>query len=424
MEIVVNTFGTRGDIQPYIALSLGLQQSGHSVRIVTHKIFDAFVNKYGLDFYPLDLDPREVLINQALAELGNNTIRISHWMQKNFKPVLREVFEKTYFANKDADLILNSGLSFAGWHVAEKLKVLSLATFLWPMTPSRYILGAVGKNPPSWLPFRGMVNYLTTKLFNQLFYNLMLPSVNECRKEILNLHPLRAQDYWRGDSPRSVTPIIYGYSPTVVPKPSDWSDNQQISGYWYLDDAREYQPQKDLLDFLENGSPPVYIGYGSMVDHQGEGLTQIAIEALREINQRGILLGGWSKLGSGNLPDFIFRVDAVPHDWLFPKMATVVHHGGAGTTAQGLRAGVPSVIVPMFGDQFFWGWRVQELGVGPKPIPRKKLTVDNLARAIKQAINDDKIKEKAIKIGDQIHSENGVDIAVGLIETFANEGKL
>ena len=105
-------------------------------------------------------------------------------------------------------------------------------------------------------------------------------------------------------------------------------------------------------------------------------------------------------------------------------MAAVVHHGGAGTTAQGLRAGVPSVIVPMFGDQFFWGWRVQELGVGPKPIPRKKLTVDNLARAIKQAINDDKIKEKAIKIGDQIHSENGVDIAVGLIETFANEGKL
>lgn len=424
MKITINTFGTRGDIQPYIALSLGLRQAGHSVRILTHQIFEPFVKEYDLDFYPLDLDPREVLINQALSDLGNNTIRITRWMKENFKPVLREIFEVTLAANQDTELMLNSGLSFAGWHVAEKLSIPSLATFLWPMTPSRHFLGAIGKIPPTWLPFRGVINYYTTKLFNQLFYNLMLPPVNECRKEVLSLRPMKAREYWSLDSPQSATSIIYGYSSIVVPKPPDWSNNQQISGYWFLDTSEGYEPETTLLEFLEKGSPPVYIGFGSMVDHEQEEITQIVVNALQESNQHGILSGGWGALGSGHLPDSILRVDSVPHDWLFPRMAAVIHHGGAGTTAAGLRAGVPSVVVPSFGDQFFWGWRVQELGVGPKSIPRKKLTTAKLARAIQQAVNDDVIKSKAAQIGQQIRSENGVGTAVQLIETFARDGYL
>src|SRR3989304_1409085 len=169
MKITINTFGTRGDIQPYIALGLGLQQAGHSVRIVTHQIFESFVGAYGLDFYPREVDPREVLISQNLAELGNNTVRITRWLQEKFRPVLREIFEATLAANRDAELMLNSGLSFAGWHVVEKLYIPSMAAFLWPMTPSRHLFGAIGKIPPAWLPFRGVVNYYTTKLFNQLF---------------------------------------------------------------------------------------------------------------------------------------------------------------------------------------------------------------------------------------------------------------
>jgi sterol 3beta-glucosyltransferase len=423
MNITVNTFGTRGDIQPYIALSLGLQQSGHSVRIFTHKIFETFVSKYDLDFYPLDLDPREVLLNQALAELGNNTIRITRWMKNNFRPVLREIFEATLVANQDTKLMLNSGLSLAGWHVAEKRHIPSLAAFLWPMTPSRHLMGAIGKMPPGWLPFKGLVNYYTTKLFNQLFYNLMLPSVNECRKEILGLAPIKARDYWELDSPQSATSIIYGYSPSVVPKPPDWSDRQQISGYWFLDSAEGYQPEKSLLDFLSDGPPPVYIGFGSMVDHERDELTQIVLDALSASNHRGVLLGGWGALGSGTLPDSVLHVDAVPHDWLFPRMAAVVHHGGAGTIAAGLRAGVPSVIVPSFGDQFFWGWQVHKLGVGSEPIPRKRLTVDKLVRAIRQVVTDDNIKTKASQVGQKIRSEKGVDVAVGMIERFARDGQ-
>ena len=248
--------------------------------------------------------------------------------------------------------------------------------------------------------------------------------MNQCRKDILGLKPLTRRVYWSLDSPGSPTPLIYGYSPVVLPRPLDWSGNQHISGYWFLDTAKDYQPEKTVLDFLANGPPPVYIGFGSMVDHKREKVTQIVIHALRETNQRGILLGGWSRLVSGDLPDFIFRIDAVPHDWLFPKMAAVVHHGGAGTTAAGLRAGVPSVIVPTFGDQFFWGWRVHELGAGPKPIPRNKMTVANLTRAIQQAIDNDDIKNKASLIGQQIRAENGVEMAVSMIEGFVKNGHL
>ena len=424
MNITVNTFGTRGDIQPYIALSLGLQQSGHSVRVVTHQIFESFVKEYGLDFYPLDLDPREVLINQALSELGNNTIRINRWMQENFKSTLRDIFIATLKANQDADLMLNSGLSFAGWHVAEKLDIPALATYLWPVTPSRHLPATSGKISPGWLPFRGAVNYLSTKLSNQLFFNLLLSSVNQCRKDILDLQPMRSREYWSLDSARSSPPLIYGYSPVVIPKPPDWGNNQQISGYWFLDTVEGYKPETFLLDFLMDGLPPIYFGFGSMVDHEQEKISEIVVNALKETNQRGVMLGGWSALGSGHLPDSIFRVDDIPHDWLFPRMGAVIHHGGAGTTAAGLRAGVPSVIVPSFGDQFFWGWRVHKLGVGPKPIPRNKLTVDNLVRAIQQVVNDDNLKMKATQIGQQIRSEKGVEVAVRMIETFARDGYL
>ena len=422
MKITVNTLGTRGDVQPYIALSLGLQRAGHSVRVMSHQIFETFVRAYGLDFYPLQLDPRQVLIDQALSELGNNTLRINRWMEKHFNPALQDTFRETLKANQGSDLILNSGLAFSGWHVAEKLDVPAIATYLWPVTPSSYLPPSSGKIPPGWLPFRGAYNYLSTKLSNQMFFNLLFSTVNEGRKDVLGLPPLTRKYYWTLDSPSSTVPLILGYSSIVIPRPPNWHGNQHIAGYWFLDTAKGYQPEKALLDFLADGPPPVYIGFGSLVDHELAEITQIVISALKETGQRGILLGGWTELGTGDLPDFVFQVDEVPHDWLFPQMGAVVHHGGAGTTAAGLRAGVPSIVIPSFGDQFFWGWRVSELGAGPAPIPRRKLTVENLSQAIHQAVTDEGIRRKASQVGQQIRAENGVETAVGLIEGFVENG--
>ncbi len=419
MKITINTIGTRGDIQPYIALGKGLHQAGHSVRIFSHEIYSTFVKEHGLDFYPLDLDPREVLINQVISDLGNNVVRIMSWLEKHFTPVLEDAFRTTVEANRDADLMLNSGLFFIGWHVAEKIKVPAIAAYLWPAIPSHHIPSTMGYKPPEWFPFKGIYNYSTNKLSNQLFFNILRSSVNRCRKEILHLEPLSVMDYWRLDSPRNLIPFVYGYSPTVLPKPPDWGDNQHVTGYWFLDTAGGYQPDQILKDFLADGPPPIYFGFGSMVEHEQEKIIQIVISALEKLNQRGILLSGWSEFSSADLPDSVLGIESVPHDWLFPQMSAVVHHGGAGTTAAGLYAGVPSIIVPSFADQFFWGERVYDLGVGSKPIRRKELTADTLASAIEQVIHSDEFQRNVADLSHRIQAENGVETAVRVIEKIA-----
>jgi sterol 3beta-glucosyltransferase len=422
MRITVNTFGTRGDVQPYIALGLGLQRDGHTVRIVTHRIFREFVEQFGLTVHSLDLDPRQVLLNQALSELGNNPLRVTRWMERNFAQALRGIFETTLAASRDAELMVNSALSIAGWHVAEKLGIPAVAAYLWPATPTRYLPSATGQIPPPWFPIKGPVNYLSTKLSNQLFFRLLSPLVNQCRDEILGLRPMKASEYWSLDSPNSPTPLIYGFSAAVIPKPRDWGPNQQVSGYWFLDTVERYVPEPSLADFLGDGQPPVCVGFGSMVEHEKEAITQVVVDALEAAGQRGVLLGGWSELGAGTVTDSVFAIDAVPHDWLFPRVAAAVHHGGAGTTAAALRDGLPSVIVPSFGDQFFWGWRVHELGVGSLPIPRKNLTSAKLAQAIRQVVHNEGIRRRASLLSRRIRSEDGVGSAVALIAAFARSG--
>jgi sterol 3beta-glucosyltransferase len=418
MRVTINAFGSRGDVQPYIALGKGLEATGQDVRITTHRIFADLVRAHGLDFSPMEGDPREVLLGQAIANLGNNPIRINRWIVKNFRPVMDRVFRATLEGAQGADVLLNSVLSFAGWHVAEKLGIPAIAAYLQPMTPTCAFHGISSPLPLAWLPFRGLYNLLSTKLANQLFFTMIRPLTNACRKEILDLPPLSAAYYWGIDAASAPIPILYGYSPSVIPKPPDWEDFQQVTGYWFLDDAQSYTPPRKLTAFLESGPPPVYVGFGSMVDHEREEMTRLIVDAVGMAGQHAILLGGWSDLGSVELPDSIMRVDFVPHDWLFPRVAAVVHHGGAGTTAVGLRAGVPAVIVPFTVDQPFWGWRVYELGVGPKWILRNKLTAEKLAAAIDQAVHDQAMARRAKELGRMIRAEDGLGMAVQLVEQF------
>jgi UDP:flavonoid glycosyltransferase YjiC (YdhE family) len=207
-------------------------------------------------------------------------------------------------------------------------------------------------------------------------------------------------------------PILYGFSPSVIPAPSDWNGNTHITGYWFVDETDAWQPPTALLDFLQSGSPPVYVGFGSMSNRNPEQTADLVIQALTLTGQRAILLSGWGGLQKTKIPDSIFMIDSVPHSWLFPRMSAVIHHGGASTTAAGLKAGIPSVIIPFFGDQPFWGQRVAELGVGAKPIPRKGLTAERLANAIHEVITNENIRQRAAKLGEQIQAENGIESAV------------
>jgi sterol 3beta-glucosyltransferase len=215
--------------------------------------------------------------------------------------------------------------------------------------------------------------------------------------------------------------MLSAYSPSLIPHPPDWPENIHITGYFFLDSQAEWQPSTELKAFLEAGDPPVYIGFGSMAGRNPEQLARLVSEALVKSGQRGLLLTGWGGLRPELVPDNVFVVDAVPHSWLFPRMAAVVHHGGAGTTAEALRAGVPAVIVPFAFDQPFWGARVKALGLGPDPIPLKKLTADALADAIRIAVTDSDMRQRADSCGKAIRTEDGTGNAAKVIQQYLGE---
>lgn len=199
---------------------------------------------------------------------------------------------------------------------------------------------------------------------------------------------------------------------------ANWGDRIQVTGYWFLEQPKDWQPSAALQDFLAAASPPVYIGFGSMSGENPIQFTKIIIEALKQTDQRGILLTGWGGLAQMDLPDRVFLLDSAPHDWLFPKMAAIIHHGGAGTTAAALKAGVPSVVVPFFGDQPFWGDRAYQLGTSPAPIHKTELTVDRLVRAITTAVTDVKMRQQAKAIAKEIRAEDGVKQAVTAMDRY------
>lgn len=421
MKIDIVTIGSRGDVQPYIALGLGLQRSGHAVKIITDPLFEGFIRSQGLDFARISADPRKAL-EDDVRKVGGNPFLLTRWIERQFMPLARSFMQDLLAASSQADAILYSVLAFAATHVAAALDISALPVYLHPVTPTRYFSSPGSAGFPAWLPLRGWLNWWSFHSSNLAFFWAIRKTIDQCRREVLDLPPLPWKVYASLDIARS--PLIYGYSSHVIPKPPDWGDWLHVTGYWFLEQAESWQPPAALLEFLQAGPPPVYIGFGSMLEWEAAHFTRLVIDALHNLGLRGILHEGWGELGAGDLPDNMFRVQNVPHEWLFPQMAALVHHGGAGTAAAGLRAGVPAVIVPFFADQPFWGERVRQLGVGPAPIPRQKLTADKLTRALRMAVSDPAMRQRATELGQQIRLEDGVGNAVQVIEQVLSPDRI
>jgi len=415
MRITILAAGSRGDVQPYIALSAGLVAAGHQVRLATHAIFAPLIEPYGVELFPSSGNPREMLESetaQAMLATGGNPLGFLRNFARLLEPHFRQLIDDSLRACQGADAVIFSGVGlFSGYDLAEHAGLPACAAMLQPAVPTRAFASPFFPEAPGWLPGRGLYNLLSHRAFLKLLQVCFGPVLRKVRRE-MGLPPPPAK------TTVGTHPLLYGFSPAVIAPPPDWPSNVQVTGYWFLDRPADWQPSEALLRFLAAGPPPVYIGFGSMRNRRPEETTALAVAALTRAGRRGVLLTGWGGLDSAQLPDTIFPIESIPHDWLFPRMAAVVHHGGAGTTAAGLRAGVPSILVPFFADQPFWARRVYQLGVGPRPLPRAQLTVERLTAAITTAVTDPILRDRAAALGARIRAEDGIGNAVTIIERY------
>ncbi|OCF37991.1 hypothetical protein I316_00215 [Kwoniella heveanensis BCC8398] len=410
------TIGSRGDVQPYIALGLRLKRDGHKVIIVTHPEFKTWVEGYGIQHRQAGGDPT------MLMKLSQEHKMFSPGFFKEslggFRTWLDDLLYDSWSACQDADVLIESPSTMSGIHIAEALKIPYFRAFTMPWTrtsayPHAFMVPAFEMGPS--------FNYSTYVLFDNIMWKATAGQINRWRKKHLGLPPTDMTSL-------SVTkvPFLYNFSSAVVPKPLDWHDDISITGYWTLEDSdTDWSPSPELDDFMQrakaDGKPLVYIGFGSIVVPRPNEMTKSVIQAVEKAGVRAIIAKGWSSRGGDpategediEFPASCFGVEKIPHGWLFPKVQAALHHGGAGTVGASLRAGIPTLIKPWFGDQFFWSVRVTKLGVGLK-VP--SLRADDIAAALIKATTDTTMIEKASRIGERIRSENGVDNAIQAIQ--------
>ena len=407
MNVTILTIGSRGDVQPFVALGVGLRDAGHKVTLATGKGFEA--SGRGLRFAALDVELLERLQSpEGKAALsGKNLLGTL----KEITSMYRRVLDQEWAASRDAEAVVYHPKALGGYHISEALGVPGFLAHPIPM------FSPTSAFPNPVLPVTdlgGPLNRLSYGAFLRLSTASFHRTINRWRRETLGLPQRRllaSELVLHGVPVRK----LIGCSPHVVPPPADWDRCTTMTGYWFLDGTGDWRPPVHLADFLEGGPPPVYVGFGSLGGWTSREVVGAALSALERSGKRGVLVTGGGRVPSG-VPDDVCVIESAPHEWLFPRMAAVVHHGGVGTTAEGLRAGTPCVICPTtMNDQLFWGRRVFKLGVGPEPIPQKKLTAEMLLHAIQVATEDDRVRERAAALGEKIRAERGVARAVEVI---------
>ncbi|WP_424858156.1 glycosyltransferase [Streptomyces sp. SAI-170] len=396
------TAGSRGDVAPFTGLGHGLLDAGHEVTLVTHARFEQLVAGAGLDFHPLPVDPQ--------AELHSPRGRALHRSATGAGKLLRVVSmaralvgrmtEDLVTAARASDLLLLAGpIAPLGVAVAEGLRLPSLGLHLQPIAPTREFA------PPLLgdRSFGGAGNRLAGHAVNLAVEHIFGRAVPAVRAR-LGL-PAARPGALRRDLERRRWPVQHGFSPLIVPRPRDWRPGLDIAGYWWPYDADARLPE-EVRAFLDAGPPPVFVGLGSATVPDPEGLSALVVAALRRAGLRGVIQRGWGGLAAD--ADDMLTIGEVAHSALFPHMAAVVHHAGAGTTAAGLRAGVPAVPLPVQFDETFWASRLVTLGVAPCALPLRRVTADSLAAALTRAVGDPAHRSRAQALGVRVGAEDGV----------------
>ncbi|CAE6434488.1 unnamed protein product [Rhizoctonia solani] len=428
MSIVIMIVGSRGDVQPFLALGKSLKEHGHDVRIATHGTFRSFVKGSGLRFFEIGGDPEQLMsymvrnpgLMPGLESLTNGDIGMKRKMVAEY---LDGCWKACYQPDDDddqlsfaADAIISNPPAFAHIHCAEALGIPLQLSFTMPWSATadfpHPLVNVLQSNAG-----RGLTNVLSYALAELMTWQGLGDLVNNFRTGTLGLKPLSLRS-GAGLVDRLRVPWTYCMSPALVPKPDDWTNHIDVVGFYFLDLATNYEPPDNVKRFLDEGEPPIYIGFGSIVIEEPKEMTQKIFQAIRETKTRAILSAGWGGLfapDSPNVPEGVLILDKqtgnIPHDWLFNHVSAVCHHGGAGTTSAGLKAGKPTIVVPFFGDQPFWGAMIAKAGAGPDPIPQDELSTKKLIAAL-EFVKSPRARQAAERMGKQIRSENGVALGV------------
>ncbi|PKN98812.1 MAG: glycosyltransferase [Chloroflexi bacterium HGW-Chloroflexi-4] len=394
--------GTRGDVQPYLALAIELKKLGKEVRIAVTRNHEKFVRSYGIDFFSIDMDFESLNVDKNMireAQKADNPLKMFFSFNKMKKYGVYMV-EHYYAACEGSEAIVYHPGMAIGYYAAEKLGIPSILATPFPLNKSKeqtsvILYGKAPSNPG--------VNLLSYKILQSMLWMASDASLKPFWKEKFGRLPADYGCPFERHTNRR-HPAIVSCSNFVFPRPTDWNENIHQMGYWYLEEQDDFIPPMELVDFLNNGEKPIYIGFGSMVMGENlEKISKIILEGLATTGKRAII-SGFGNLQ--NIPDTIYKIDNVPHSWLFSKVSAVCHHGGAGTSAAGFEAGIPSIIFPFALDQFAWAQRAYDLGVGPKPISIQKLTSEKFSESIRYAMQEH-IVSNAKELAKNIATENG-----------------
>jgi UDP:flavonoid glycosyltransferase YjiC (YdhE family) len=415
MRISVLAVGSQGDIQPYLALAVGLKKQGYDVRFVANLNFAGLASQYDLDFSPIQVDSLKIAETpqvQAWFESGS-MLKLLLNTRRVLMPLVPQFLVDILKACHESDAIIyhSFALPFV-YYVGRELNIPCIPASIDPLPTRAHPALALNVN---WSRSRAF-NMFTHWMVDHFAWQMFLPPLRKSWKGKLDVSAFNPHRQILTEQ----NPVLCAYSQTVVARPPDLPPHVVITGYWFLDPDSNFQPAPELVEFIHSGKRPIYVGFGSMGNpNDGDHTADMVLHALAETGQRAVLGAGWSRMGIGyQLPSNVFLLKSIPHTWLFPQMAAVVHHAGPGTTAAGLSAGVPNVAIPHFASQYFYADRIAKLGAGPEPIDRKKLTTKRLTQAISAATTNRSMQEKANAIGAHIRAEDGVRKAVEEIRCY------
>lgn len=418
MKVAMLAVGSTGDVRPCILISRELIKRGHSVKIIADGRFEKAIIDEGAEFADFPIKADKMLRIATNPDIGTfKMLRLT----KKYIGSCKDDIEKILLDNfKGVDVVLytTSGSSMAAY-IAEKYTIPYVRMNYYPDMACSELTQGIFPNLPLPSPLKKMYNFITNFFYYYFSAAIYKGTLRSWIKKY-NLTDMKFP-YKRGDG----TPLhqLMAFSESVIPRPKAYGENVEICGYIFEDKSKiaDFTPDEKLKEFLAAGPTPVYIGFGSMSEGSFSELYETVSEALKMTGKRAIISKGWGGLSSEKPSDSIYVVDYYPHDWLFEQVSAIVHHGGAGTTAAGLKAGKPTLIVPFGGDQIFYGKYIHKIGCGPKHIMRKKLTAKKLAKALIE-MDSPEMQQNVRNIADKISKENGVVNACNFLEKTASEG--